>query len=180
MRFSSHKRISYISVRTRREQLASPLRRDRTPMQTWNLSSRTACGLYLQVILLKRLLLLRSTEVRRVLGCSGRFFRCPDSRKFSTGIFGVTSAAFPTRSGQAGSTRNPRCGIFRDASLVRQFSRIGPDRAASPASTRARGFRVVLVSQRQSIAASAAGHCLLHHRGHDRRVAARLLEAPGH
>jgi hypothetical protein len=42
----------------------------------------------------------------------------------------VTSAGFPTRSGPAGSTRNPRCRFFRDASLVRpvQSHRAGPGR----------------------------------------------------
>jgi len=45
---------------------------------------------------------------------------------------------------------------------------------------RARGFRVVLVWQRQSIAATAAGHRLLRHRGHGLACCLSVLETPGH
>ena len=41
------------------------------------------------------------------------------------------------------------------------------------------GLRVVLVWQRQSIAATAAGHRLLRNRRDDRRAPDRLLETPG-
>src|SRR5208337_3485046 len=47
-------------------------------------------------------------------------------------------------------------------------------------SARAQVLRVVLVSQRQSIAAGTSGGGLLRDRGHDHVAAPRLLETPGH
>src|SRR5271157_2462735 len=47
-------------------------------------------------------------------------------------------------------------------------------------SAREQVLRVVLVSQRQSIAAGTSGGGLLRDRGHDHVAAPRLLETPGH
>ena len=47
-------------------------------------------------------------------------------------------------------------------------------------SARAQVLRVVLVSQRQSLAAGTPGGCFLRDRGHDHVAAPRLLEAPSH
>src|SRR5438874_2104933 len=139
-------------------------------VQTWNLSSRTACDTLTQVVRLKTTRLLLCSPVRRVCGSSRRFFRSPDSRKFSTDNLRLT----PVRTG---STRNPRCRFF----VTRVRSGVTGQNQEVLGGLLARGvFGVLLVWKRQSFAAGAAGRSLLRHRGHDRRALAGFLETPGH
>src|SRR5207253_2142034 len=46
-------------------------------------------------------------------------FSVPRFEEIFNGHFRRDSGRVPYKAGQAGSTRNPRCGFFRDASLVR-------------------------------------------------------------
>src|SRR6266699_1236870 len=67
--------------------------------------------------------------LKRTFAASGSFspaviralreiFSVPRFEEILTDIFGVTLTGSPSKSGQTGSTRNPRCEFFRDARLV--------------------------------------------------------------